>query len=84
MALLAVTSIPLQAQTQTQPVGWVGPLIGLVLVAIGTGGIKPCVSSLGGDQFTESQKESINAFYNYFYMVKLISLLMVCPCTVCY
>ena len=29
-----------------------GPMIGLLLIAIGTGGIKPCVSAFGGDQFT--------------------------------
>ena len=26
-------------------------MIGLLLIAIGTGGIKPCVSAFGGDQF---------------------------------
>jgi len=26
-------------------------LIGLALIALGTGGIKPCVSAFGGDQF---------------------------------
>ena len=29
--------------------------MGLALVSIGTGGIKPCVSTFGGDQFKESQ-----------------------------
>ena len=28
-----------------------GPMVGLLLIAIGTGGIKPCVSAFGGDQF---------------------------------
>ena len=32
-----------------------GPLIGLVVIAIGTGGIKPCVSAFAGDQFTPKQ-----------------------------
>jgi dipeptide/tripeptide permease len=40
-------------------------MTGLVLVAMGTGGIKPCVSSHGGDQFLESQKRQLNAFYKY-------------------
>ncbi len=30
-------------------------MIGLLLIAIGTGGIKPCVSAFGGDQFEAGQ-----------------------------
>ena len=30
-------------------------MIGLILIALGTGGIKPCVSAFGGDQFTPDQ-----------------------------
>lgn len=41
-----------------------GPLLGLFLIALGTGGIKPCVSSHGGDQFLPSQKRNLNKFYN--------------------
>ena len=29
--------------------------VGLVVIALGTGGIKPCVSAFGGDQFKEDQ-----------------------------
>ena len=32
-----------------------GPLLALHLIALGTGGIKPCVSSFGGDQFKASE-----------------------------
>lgn len=28
-------------------------LVGLSLIALGTGGIKPCVAAFGGDQFEE-------------------------------
>ena len=28
---------------------------GLFLIALGTGGIKPCVAAFGGDQFKEHQ-----------------------------
>lgn len=42
----------------------------LYLIAIGTGGIKPCVSSFGADQFDESErreKKSKSSFFNLFY-----------------
>ena len=31
------------------------PFIGLFLIAVGTGGIKPCVAPFGGDQFESHQ-----------------------------
>lgn len=40
------------------------------LVALGTGGIKPCVATFGADQFNEddpAEKEYIPRFYNWFY-----------------
>ena len=33
-------------------------LIGLALIALGTGGIKPCVASFGGDQFKLPEQEA--------------------------
>ncbi|KAK7373888.1 hypothetical protein VNO80_07308 [Phaseolus coccineus] len=44
--------------------------IALYLVALGTGGIKPCVSAFGADQFDDSdKKETIrkSSFFNWFY-----------------
>jgi len=38
-----------------------------VLIAIGTGGIKPCVSSFGGDQFEDGQEEALSNFFGFFY-----------------
>ena len=32
-----------------------GPLVGLFVIAVATGGIKPCVSVLGGNQFEAGQ-----------------------------
>nr|XP_023682684.1 solute carrier family 15 member 2-like isoform X1 [Paramormyrops kingsleyae]XP_023682685.1 solute carrier family 15 member 2-like isoform X1 [Paramormyrops kingsleyae]XP_023682686.1 solute carrier family 15 member 2-like isoform X1 [Paramormyrops kingsleyae]XP_023682688.1 solute carrier family 15 member 2-like isoform X1 [Paramormyrops kingsleyae] len=43
-------------------------LTGLVLIAIGTGGIKPCVSAFGGDQFEEEHVEERRKFFSIFYM----------------
>ena len=36
---------------------------GLGLIALGTGGIKPCVAAFGGDQFKEHQVNNI--VYNF-------------------
>lgn len=36
--------------------------IGLVVIAFGTGGIKPCVASFGGDQFNDDQVLILNMF----------------------
>ena len=33
---------------------------GLVLIALGTGGIKPCVAAFGGDQFKDHQVTYMN------------------------
>lgn len=44
--------------------------IALYLVALGTGGIKPCVSSYGADQFDDAdiiEKQHKSSFFNWFY-----------------
>ncbi|KAI3427654.1 uncharacterized protein J3R85_009342 [Psidium guajava] len=44
--------------------------IALYLIALGTGGIKPCVSSYGADQFDdadEAEKKHKGSFFNWFY-----------------
>ncbi|XP_004405010.1 PREDICTED: solute carrier family 15 member 1 [Odobenus rosmarus divergens] len=43
-------------------------MIGLSLIALGTGGIKPCVSAFGGDQFEEGQEKQRNRFFSIFYL----------------
>lgn len=43
-------------------------MIGLALIALGTGGIKPCVSAFGGDQFAEGQEKQRNRFFSIFYL----------------
>ncbi|MGH7296032.1 MAG: MFS transporter, partial [Polyangiaceae bacterium] len=45
-----------------------GLLIGLTLVALGTGGIKPCVSTNVGDQFTSKNQHLIERAFSYFYL----------------
>ena len=41
--------------------------IALGLIALGAGGIKPCVSAHVGDQFGESNKHLITKIYSWFY-----------------
>lgn len=43
-------------------------IIGLLLISVGTGGIKPCVSAFGGDQFVIPQQEKqLVQFFSLFY-----------------
>jgi POT family proton-dependent oligopeptide transporter len=44
-----------------------GLLIGLSLIAIGSGGIKPCVSANVGDQFGERNKHLLPKAFSWFY-----------------
>jgi len=43
-------------------------VIGMFLMAFGTGGIKPCVSTNVGDQFTSSNAHLIERAFSYFYI----------------
>ncbi|KAF6260843.1 POT family-domain-containing protein [Scenedesmus sp. NREL 46B-D3] len=57
---------PLAGLATTQAVFWVF----MYLTALGSGGIKPCVSSFGGDQFRESSARERgwrSSFFNWFY-----------------
>jgi POT family proton-dependent oligopeptide transporter len=42
---------------------------GLGLIALGSGGIKPCVSAHVGDQFKPNQKEMLQKVFNLFYFM---------------
>lgn len=44
--------------------------LALYMIALGTGGIKPCVSSFGADQFDETddvERKKKSSFFNWFY-----------------
>ncbi len=45
----------------------IGLYVGLLLIALGAGGIKPCVSAHVGDQFTKSSSHLIAKIFNIFY-----------------
>ena len=44
-----------------------GLALGLGLIALGTGGIKPCVSAIVGDQFGASNQHLLPRVYTWFY-----------------
>lgn len=41
---------------------------GLFMISIGAGGIKPCVSALGGDQFSADEEKWRNQFFPIFFL----------------
>ena len=48
----------------------VAAFVAIYLIALGTGGIKPCVSAFGADQFDETddkEREKKSSFFNWFY-----------------
>lgn len=47
------------------PRGWL--FLGLALIALGSGGIKPCVSAHLGDQFGNSNKHLLERVFGWFY-----------------
>ena len=44
-----------------------GLFVGLTFLAIGSGGIKPCVSAFVGDQFQGDREHQLTRIYNLFY-----------------
>ncbi|XP_071707289.1 protein NRT1/ PTR FAMILY 3.1-like [Rutidosis leptorrhynchoides] len=53
--------------------------ISLMLLALGSGGIRPCVAAFGADQFDETdekQKSNIWKFFNWYYFGMGVSMLV--------
>ena len=63
--LYCVGQACLAAATDTKPVFY----LGLALVALGSGGIKPCVSAFVGDQFDQSNKHRAKVVFDAFYWI---------------
>lgn len=61
---MSITSLP---GVTGSPPNWWGMAAGLALISVGTGGIKPCVASFGGDQFDAHQIAQLTVFFSVFY-----------------
>uniref|UniRef100_A0AAF5DMB3 Oligopeptide transporter 1 n=1 Tax=Strongyloides stercoralis TaxID=6248 RepID=A0AAF5DMB3_STRER len=61
--VLAVSSV-FNSQSSLHP--WLDYL-GLIIIGFGTGGIKPCVNSFGGEQFEQHQERMLSLFFSMFY-----------------
>ncbi|CAM4893684.1 unnamed protein product [Rotaria socialis] len=44
-----------------------GPIVGLLLISFGTGGIKPCVSTFGADQISLNNPKALSRYFSFFY-----------------
>lgn len=60
--VLTVTSVPTVGQRSPA-----GPLIGLFVMAIACGNIKPCLAAFGGDQFKKEESHMLELFFGMFY-----------------
>ena len=51
-------------------------LVGLLFVAIGAGGLRPCVTAFGGDQFQlPVQEKECKSFFTYIYIAASVGSL---------
>jgi POT family proton-dependent oligopeptide transporter len=64
LSLLYVAGHACLALFEKSPTGFYA---GLGLIALGSGGIKPCVSAMVGDQFNESNKHLVKKVFAIFY-----------------
>ncbi|MGD7201754.1 hypothetical protein ACQCRF_27755, partial [Ralstonia pseudosolanacearum] len=80
-AIPGMTPKPCLADICEQPTGWQLSLlfVGLGLLVIGAGGIRPCNIAFGVDQFdstTEKGKKDLESFYNWYYLSFTVALLV--------
>uniref|UniRef100_A0A1X7UEU9 Uncharacterized protein n=1 Tax=Amphimedon queenslandica TaxID=400682 RepID=A0A1X7UEU9_AMPQE len=62
--LMAISAIPFSSD---RVLNIILASIAMVVIAFGTGGIKPCVSAFGGDQFTSKNVHLLPVFFSIFY-----------------
>ncbi|KAJ4780886.1 Protein NRT1/ PTR FAMILY 5.1 [Rhynchospora pubera] len=67
---MVVLTISASLPGQSSPSQTLAFFLGLYLIALGAGGIKPCVSSFGADQFDDTdplERPKKGSFFNWFY-----------------
>lgn len=71
-SIVAVSSIPVLSFSP-----FAGLILGLTLIAVGNGGIKPCICAFGGDQFQlPEQATQLAAFFSWFYFTITLGALL--------
>ena len=65
LALALMDLPPAGLKATMEPKSWL--MAGLFLIALGSGGIKPCVSAHVGDQFGETNKHLLTRVFGWFY-----------------
>ena len=77
MLILTVSaSVPLIVDVPSNSgVRRVAVYLGLYLVALGTGGVKPCSSALGADQFdgTDPVERATKGSFNWYYWIRALA-----------
>lgn len=70
--IISISSIPMLNISPSYSL-----MIGLVLVSVGSGGIKPCVAAFGGDQFKlPEQAAQMDSFFSMFYFTINVGALL--------
>ncbi|KAK2187026.1 hypothetical protein NP493_180g03034 [Ridgeia piscesae] len=67
LSVVYLTGNIIMTITAMTPPFWLGPVVALILIGTGTGGIKPCVNAFGGDQFNPDQTKELDQFFSVFY-----------------
>ncbi len=65
LSLACIDLPPSALEATMDPKGWL--VAGLVMIAMGSGGIKPCVSANVGDQFGKANRHLIEKVFGWFY-----------------
>jgi len=72
LILLTISAVPtwfLESSGADRTIHSSFAYLGLFLIAVGSGGIKPCVSAFGADQFKPHQAKAKESYFKWFYLL---------------